>query len=70
MSKTLFLEFANETGDTLRMSLNDPKADLDEIIVREKMDLIVGAEVFAAKGAKISTAKKAYIVDRQVTEIL
>lgn len=70
MSKVLYLEFANEGGDILRMSLNDPKEDLDEVIVQEKMDLIVGAGVFESKGALVTQGKKAYIVDRQVTEII
>ena len=69
MSKVLYLEFANDGGDVFRMSLDDPKEDLNEGLVREKMDLIVGAEIFASKGDKVSKSKKAYVVERQVTDI-
>ena len=69
MSKVLYLEFANEGGDAFRMYLNDPKDDLNEDLVKEKMGLIIGADVFASKGEKISVAKKAYVVERQVTDI-
>lgn len=69
MSKILYLEFANDGGNVFRMSLDDPKADLNEGLVREKMDLIVGANVFASKGDVVTKSKKAYIVERQVTEI-
>lgn len=70
MSKILYLEFVNTGGDAFRMSLDDPKDDLNEDLVREKMAAIVNANVFFAKGEELSAAKKAYIVERQITEIL
>lgn len=69
-TKKLYLEFANDTGDTRTISINDPKDNLDEITVREKADLIVGAGVFDAKGAKVTQVKKAYIREVVTTEII
>lgn len=70
MNKKLYLEFTNNDDDKLSMSFDNPREDLDEVTVREQMNDIIKAGVFEAKGAKVTGIKKAYIVNRQVTEII
>lgn len=69
MAKRLYIEFTNDGGDVMRLGLDDPKEDLNEGLVREKADLIVGAGVFSIKGDKATQVKKAYTREVISTEI-
>lgn len=67
MEKTLELIFIANDGKTIRLTVNDPREDLDEETIKNVMDQIVTADIFQnANGASIAAVKEARIVQRDI----
>ncbi|WP_243385416.1 DUF2922 domain-containing protein [Bacillus kexueae] len=69
MAKTLELQFLNEEGKTVRLSIDEPKSTLTSEEVSQAMDVIISSDVFISNGGKFVSKKGARIIDRQVTEM-
>ncbi|WP_033827091.1 DUF2922 domain-containing protein [Bacillus andreraoultii] len=69
MDTTLELVFLATDGRTVRISVNDPKENLDEELIKNVMNQILLADVFqASSGASLASIKEARIVSRS-TEV-
>lgn len=68
MAKTLELQFVTEFGKTARISLDNPKEPIDEIVVKQSMDLVVASGIFTTSSGNLATAKGARVIDRNVTD--
>jgi len=68
MEKTLELQFLNEEGKVVKLSIEDPKDTLTEAEISTAMDAILTANVFISKGGRYVSKKGARIIERQVTE--
>ncbi|WP_077307230.1 DUF2922 domain-containing protein [Terribacillus halophilus] len=67
--KKLDLQFLNETGKTVTISLEQPVEPADEALINEAMDTIIAQNVIASSGGELVSKKSARIVDRTVQEI-
>ncbi len=65
---TLELFFLNEEGTKVKVSVDDPRADLTQVEIEEAMDTIIAANVFTSKGGNFVTKDSARIVERNVSE--
>ncbi|MCM3617799.1 DUF2922 domain-containing protein [Sutcliffiella horikoshii] len=65
---TLELLFLNEEGSTVKISVDDPKADLTSEEIEQAMDTLIDANVFTSKGGNIIEKNGARIIERNVTE--
>lgn len=70
MSKTLELIFENAAGKSAKISVKDPKDDLDPEEVQNMMDLIVSKNIFTTSGGDIVASRSARVITKKVTEIL
>ncbi|MEK4386148.1 DUF2922 domain-containing protein [Solibacillus sp. FSL W7-1464] len=68
MAQVLQLTFANIAGNTMTISINDPKPNLTEAEVNAAMQTIIDQEVFSKDGFLFNVKKSASIVERNVTE--
>lgn len=68
MAKTLELQFVTEFGKTARISLDNPKEPIDEIVVKQSMDLVVASGIFTTSSGNLATSKGARVIDRNVTD--
>ncbi|MDQ0162233.1 DUF2922 domain-containing protein [Bacillus alveayuensis] len=68
MEKTLELQFLNEEGKLVRLTIEDPKDTLTEAEISLAMDSILSANVFTSKGGRYVAKKGARVIERQVTE--
>lgn len=68
MAKTLELQFVTEFGKTARITLDNPKEPIDQIVVKQSMDLVVASGIFTTASGNLATAKSARVIDRNVTD--
>ena len=59
--RKLKLSFKDKNGKTKVISLDYPKTDLDDQIVKEKMEEIINSKVLRTKEDMVDTINKAYI---------
>lgn len=69
MAQVLQLTFANIAGNTMTISINDPKPNLTEAEVNTAMQTIMDQAVFSKDGFLFNVKKSARIVERNVTAI-
>ncbi|KZZ85224.1 MULTISPECIES: DUF2922 domain-containing protein [Bacillaceae] len=69
MAKTLELQFVNEQGKTVTISVDAPKDSLTKDEIAEAMDGLMAANVFISGGGNLTSKKGARTVDRTVTEM-
>ncbi|QXE01099.1 Protein of unknown function [Terribacillus aidingensis] len=67
--KKLDLQFLNEMGRTVTISLEQPVEPADEALINEAMDTILAQNVITSSGGLLVSKKGARIVDRTVQEI-
>jgi hypothetical protein len=67
--KKLDLQFLNEMGRTVTISLEQPVEPADEALINEAMDTILAQNVITSSGGLLVSKKSARIVDRTVQEI-
>jgi len=70
METNLELVFLTTDGKTVRITVNDPKDNLDEDSIRDAMNQILAANVFeTTSGASLASIKEARRVSRN-TEVI
>ncbi len=60
--KRLEMDFSNTDGSNFRLTVEDPKADLDGPVVKEAMNSIIQKDIFETKGFGLEKIKEARIV--------
>ncbi|NNU91394.1 DUF2922 domain-containing protein [Anoxybacillus sp. CHMUD] len=66
--KTLELQFVNEEGKTVRLSVDAPRDDVTETQVASVMDVIIAANVFSSSGGDLIAKKGVRLIDTTVTQ--
>ena len=59
--KTLKLLFKDAKGKTKMVSIDHPKADLNDQVVKAQMEEMINSKVLQTKEGKVSTINKAYM---------
>nr|WP_318539471.1 DUF2922 domain-containing protein [Terribacillus saccharophilus] len=67
--KKLDLQFLNEAGKTVTISLEQPVEPFDESAINQAMDVILTQNVISSSGGVLVSKKAARIVDRTVQEV-
>lgn len=67
MAQVLQLVFANAEGNTMTISIPDPKPNLTEAQVNAAMQTIIDQATFSKDGFAYNVKKTARIVERHVT---
>lgn len=69
MSITLQLSFLTELGNTVTLSIPDPKPGLTETEVQQVMQTIIDKNVFTSTTGSLVAIKAARVVAREVTPL-
>ncbi|NLW17791.1 MAG: DUF2922 domain-containing protein [Firmicutes bacterium] len=69
MSITLQLSFLTELGNTVTLSIPDPKPGLTEAEVQQVMQTIIDKNVFTSTTGPLVAIKAARVVAREVTPL-
>ena len=67
--KKLDLQFLNEAGKTVTISLEQPVEPIDVAAIDQAMDTVIAQNVISSSGGALVSKKAARIVDRTVQEI-
>lgn len=67
-TRVLYMTFKNTLGNSCTISVEDPRADIEEQDIINAMNLIKEKNIFQPKGYDISTCVSAKIVDANTTE--
>lgn len=70
MTKSLEMTFQNAAGKNARVSVADPRDDVDAAEVQAVMDTILARNIFSTSGGDMVKAVGATVVTREVAEIL
>ena len=68
-SKVLSMKFRNTDDSTTSLTVNDPKADLNEATVKGAMNVIIADNVFRVDGADLATPAGAVVTMKSETVI-
>jgi hypothetical protein len=68
VEKTLELQFVNQEGKVVRLTIDQPLESLTDTQVANVMDLIIAANVFTSSGGDLVAKKGARIVSKEVLE--
>ena len=68
MAKTLELQFVTEFGKIARITVDNPKEPIDEVVIKQSMDSVVAAGIFNTANGNLASAKGARLIDRNVTD--
>ncbi|MGD6854324.1 DUF2922 domain-containing protein [Bacillus infantis] len=68
MAKTLEIQFLTENGKTASLTVDSPKEPIDTAAVKQAMEELIAADIFAGPSGKLVSAKGARVIDRSVTE--
>ncbi|WP_449540447.1 DUF2922 domain-containing protein [Ferdinandcohnia sp. Marseille-Q9671] len=69
MAKTLEMQFTNEDGKTVSISIENPIEPVDPAKVSAAMDTILSANVFLTSGGDLVAKKGARVVERNVESV-
>lgn len=69
-TKRLYLEFLDDAGNTVTISLDDPKADLDTMTINSNMQAIINANCIDNKGQDLAEIKGAYVIEQTKTAFI
>ncbi|MGD6817547.1 DUF2922 domain-containing protein [Metabacillus sp. 113a] len=69
MAKTLELQFGNELGRTVTVSVDAPKETLTDEEITAAMDGLLTADIFTSSGGNLTAKKGARVVERNVVEL-
>lgn len=67
-TRVLYMTFKNTLGNSCTITVEDPRADIEEQDIINAMNLIKEKNIFQPKGYDISTCVSAKIVDANTTE--
>ena len=68
MAKSIELHFNSSLGKVVKLSVDSPIEPIDPVKVKEVMDLIVTANIFAGNTGTFVSPKEARLVEHNVTE--
>lgn len=68
MAKTLELQFVTEFGKPARITIDNPKEPVDQVVIKQSMDLIVASGIFNTANGNLASSKGARVIDRNVTD--
>jgi hypothetical protein len=68
VEKTLELQFVNQEGKVVRLTIDQPLESLTSAQVANVMDSIIATNVFTSNGGDLVAKKGARIVSREVLE--
>ncbi|MBE3555581.1 MAG: DUF2922 domain-containing protein [Firmicutes bacterium] len=63
-TKQLVLIFLNEAGRSVRITIRNPRAELDSAAIAAVMDQVVTAGVLSSSGGMLASKRSAQIVDQ------
>ncbi|MBW7651021.1 DUF2922 domain-containing protein [Anoxybacillus sp. ST4] len=66
--KTLELQFVNEEGKTVRLTIDEPREHVTQAEIANVMDVIIAANVFPSSGGDLIAKKGARLIDTTVTQ--
>lgn len=69
MSKTLVMNFLNESGKKTAIRVNNVKEGITEAEVKAAMDVILAKNIFATTGGELKVKDSAQIDDKNSTEL-
>ena len=69
MAQVLVMRFKNATGNTVSISLADPRAGLTQAEVVAAMDQVMVKNIFTTSGGDLVSKLSATIVDTTETEL-
>ena len=69
MSKTLAMNFLNESGNKIAIRVANVKDNVTEAEVIAAMDVIITKNIFTSTGGDLKTKDSAEIVDKNTTEL-
>ena len=67
--KTLVLVFQNQSGDTIRMSVENVKENITDASVKTAMEDIIAKNIFDSTGGNLTIVMGAQIITRSVQEL-
>lgn len=68
MAKTLELQFVTEFGKPARITIDNPKEPIDEVVVKQSMDTLVASGIFNTTNGNLASSKGARVIERNVTD--
>ena len=68
MAKSIELHFNSSLGEVVKLSVDSPIEPIDPVKVKEVMDQIVTANIFAGNTGTFVSPKEARLVEHNVTE--
>ncbi|AZB42580.1 DUF2922 domain-containing protein [Bacillus sp. FJAT-42376] len=69
MAKTLEMQFVNEQGKTVTISVDAPKESITNEEIAAAMDGLLGSGVFTSGGGNLTSKKGARTIDRTVKDM-
>ncbi|MDD4239056.1 MAG: DUF2922 domain-containing protein [Desulfotomaculaceae bacterium] len=66
---TLRLGFKNQSGNTVSISLDNPKADLTSAAVEAAMDLMIAKNIFTTSGGDLVSKSDARLITTDTTDL-
>ncbi|MTK12833.1 MAG: DUF2922 domain-containing protein [Clostridiaceae bacterium] len=69
MSKTLVMNFLNESGKKTAIRVNNVREDVSEAEVKAAMDVILAKNIFTTTGGELKVKDSAQIDDKNSTEL-
>ncbi len=69
MSKTLVMNFLNESGKKTAIRVNNVKEDVTDAEVKAAMDVILAKNIFATIGGDLKVKDSAQIDDKNSTDL-
>jgi uncharacterized protein YceH (UPF0502 family) len=69
ITKALRMSFKNQTGNTVNISLDNPKPDLTAAAVETAMDLIIAKNIFTTSGGDLVSKYDAKIISTETTDL-
>ena len=69
MSKTLVMNFLNESGNKAAVRVNNVKEDLSDVEVSAAMDVIIQKNIFSSTGGDLKYKDSAVLTDTTSAEL-
>lgn len=67
--KTLSMIFENQTGDPVRMTVNNVRDNITELEVKAAMQTIIDRNIFDTNGGNLAAISGAEIITRTVQQL-
>jgi len=68
MAKSIELHFNSSLGKVVKLTVDNPKEPIEPTAVKQVMDTIVTANIFAGNYGNLVSPKEARLVEHNITE--